>query len=270
MQRAETMLEVRGLRLEAKKQKRLLYTTSSLKRGLGRALLQPNAERAPSELCYRSGFTLLEILIAIAILALVVSSLYGAYSGTMETTEMVESARDVDQAGRLALMQMVDDFSSLYYRKAEGENEDSPFRFQGGVDGESEGGTVVEFASAAHLGFDGSFPNLRINKVSYVLEKQADSKRYYRLVRMELPFVDLSGEREETSVELADTVESLTVTYLNEDGETLSQWDSKAQETEGFLPRLVRIRLQLAGEKSRVFTATVALPVWEEEEGEGQ
>jgi hypothetical protein len=85
---------------------------------------------------------------------------------------------------------------------------------------------------------------------------------------MELPFVDLSGEREETAVELADTVESLTVTYLNEDGETVSQWDSKAQETEGFLPRLVRIRLQLAGEKARVFTATVALQVWEvEEEG---
>ena len=74
---------------------------------------------AQSLLCWRSGFTLLEILIAIAILALVVSSLYGAYSGTMETTEMVESARDIDQAARLALMQMVDDFSSLYYKKAE-------------------------------------------------------------------------------------------------------------------------------------------------------
>ena len=225
---------------------------------------------ALSRLCSRSGFTLLEILIAIAILALVVSSLYGAYSGTIETTEMVESARDIDQAGRLALMQMVDDFSSLYYRKAEGENEDSPFRFQGGMDGETEGDTVVEFASTAHLGFDGSFPNLRINRVSYVLEKQVESERYYRLVRMELPFADLSGERKETAVELADTVESLTVAYVNKDGETLSQWDSKAQDTEGILPRLVRIRLQLAGEKSRVFTATVALPVSEEEEGEGQ
>ncbi|NIQ87885.1 MAG: prepilin-type N-terminal cleavage/methylation domain-containing protein [Deltaproteobacteria bacterium] len=260
------MLEVKGLRLEAIKQKRFHYTTSRLKRGLGRALLRPDAERASSELCSSSGFTLLEILIAIAILALVVSSLYGAYSGTMETTEMVESARDVDQAARLALMQMVDDFSSLYYKEAEGEDEDSPFRFQGGMDGESEGGTVVEFASTAHLGFDGSFPNLRINRVSYVLEKQADNERYYRLVRMELPFVDLPGEREETAIELADTVESLTVTYLNEDGETLSQWDSKAQETEGILPRLVHIRLQLAGEKSRVFTATVALQAWEEEE----
>ena len=266
MQRAETMLEVRGLRLEAIKQKRFHYTTSRLKRGLGRALLRPDAERASSELCSSSGFTLLEILIAIAILALVVSSLYGAYSGTMETTEMVESARDVDQAARLALMQMVDDFSSLYYKEAEGEDEDSPFRFQGGMDGESEGGTVVEFASTAHLGFDGSFPNLRINRVSYVLEKQADNERYYRLVRMELPFVDLPGEREETAIELADTVESLTVTYLNKDGETMSQWDSKAQDTEGILPRLVHIRLQLAGEKSRVFSTTVAIQAREEED----
>jgi type II secretion system protein J len=219
---------------------------------------------ALSQLRWRAGFTLLEILIAIAILALVVSSLYGAYSGTMETTEMVESARDVDQAARLALMQMVDDFSSLYYQKAEGENEDSPFRFQSGMDAEGEGGTVVEFASTAHLGFDGSFPNLRINRVSYVLEKQADNQRYYRLVRMELPFIDLSGEREETAVELADTVESLTITYLNEDGETLSQWDSKAEETAGILPRLVHIRLQLGGEKSRVFVTTVAIQVREE------
>ena len=236
---------------------------------MGRALLQPDAERAPCGLRWRSGFTLLEILIAIAILALVMSSLYGAYSGTLETTEMVESARDVDQVARLALRQMVDDFSALYYRKAEGENEDSPFRFQGGMDAEGEGRTVVQFASTCHLGFDVSFPSLRINRVSYVLEKQADNQRYYRLVRMELPFVDLSGEREETAVELADTVESLTLTYLNEDGETLSQWDSKADETEGLLPRLVHIRLQLAGEKSRVFATTVAIQV-QETAGSGQ
>ena len=219
---------------------------------------------ALSRLCWRSGFTLLEILIAIAILALVMSSLYGAYSGTLETTEMVESARDVDQAARLALMQMVDDFSSLYYKKAEGESENSPFHFQGGTEAEGEGGTVVEFASTSHLGFDGSFPNLRINRVSYVLKKQEDNQKYSRLVRMELPFVDLSGEREETAVELADTVESLTLTYVNGDGETLSQWDSKAAETEGLLPRLVRIRLQLAGEKARVFATTVAIQSQEE------
>ena len=54
-----------------------------------------------------------------------------------------------------------------------------------------------------------SFPNLRINRVSYVLEKQEDKQRYYRLVRMETTFLSTYLESEKrTAVELADTVES--------------------------------------------------------------
>jgi type II secretion system protein J len=202
------------------------------------------------------GFTLIEILIAIAILALVVSSLYGAYSGTLDTTEMVESMRDVDQVARLALMQMVDDFKSLYYQKAQGEGEESPYSFDGVTEVEGEGGTIVAFATTSHLDFDMTFPSHRINRVSYVLEKQPDNEKLYRLVRNEIPFADLPGERQEIVVEIADGVESLSLNYLDEDGQQFSQWDSK---TEGLLPRLVQIRLQMAGEKSRVFPTSVAI-----------
>ncbi len=205
------------------------------------------------------GFTLLEILIAIAILALVISSLYGAYSSTLETTEIVASVRNVDQVARLSLVQMADDFKSLYYEKPQAESEDSPYHFGGGMEVEGEEGAIVEFAATSHLGFDMTFPNLRINRVSYILEKQPDNELYYRLVRKELAFADLPGERDETVVELADGIESLTLTYLNEEGQTFSQWDSKAKETEGLLPRLVQIRLQMAGDKSRVFTTSVAI-----------
>ena len=207
------------------------------------------------------GFTLLEILVAIAILALVVSSLYGAYSGTMETTEKVESVRNVDQVARLALVQLADDFKCLYYEKAQKEGEDSPYHFGGGTGLELEGesGPIVSFATTSHLGFEMSFPNLRINRVGYILEKQGDSDLSYTLVRQETGFADLPGEHDETVVELADGIESLTLTYVNEDGQTFSQWDTRAAETEGLLPRLVHIRLEMAGEKSRVFTTSVAI-----------
>jgi type II secretion system protein J len=209
--------------------------------------------------CYKlqaRGFTLLEILIAIAILALVVSSLYGAYSGTLDTTEMVESIRDVDQVARVALMQMVDDFKSLYYQKAQGEDEESPYSFGGVTEVEGEGGAIVAFATTARLDFDMTFPSQRINRVSYVIEKQPDNEKLYRLVRREVPFADLSGERQEVVVEIADGIESLSLAYFDEDGQQFSQWDSKA---EGLLPRLVQIRLQMAGEKSRVFSTSVAI-----------
>jgi len=209
------------------------------------------------------GFTLLEILIAIAILALVVSSLYGAYSSTLDTTEMVESIRDVDQVARLALMQMVDDFKCLYYQKAQGEDEESPYGFGGVMEVEEEGGAIVAFATTSRLDFDMTFPSQRINRVSYVVEKQPDNEKLYRLVRRELPFADLPGERQEIVVELADGVESLSLNYFGEDGQQFSQWDSK---TEGLLPRLVQIRLQMAGEKSRLFTTSVAIRAQEGEE----
>jgi general secretion pathway protein J len=208
------------------------------------------------------GFTLLEILIAVAILALVVSSLYGAYSGTLDTTEMVESIRDVDQVARLALMQMVDDFKSLYYQKAQGEDEESPYSFGGVMEVEGEGGPIVAFATTSRLDFDMTFPSQRINRVSYVVEKQPDNEKLYRLVRRELPFADLPGERQEIVVELADGVESLSLNYFAEDGQEFSQWDSK---TEGLLPRLVQIRLQMAGDKSRVFSTSVAIRAQEEQ-----
>jgi type II secretion system protein J len=211
------------------------------------------------------GFTLLEILIAMAILALVVSSLYGAYSGTLDTTQLAENVRDVDQVARMALMQMVDDFKSLYYQKSQGEGEESPYSFGGVTEAEGEGGPIVTFATTSRLDFDMTFPGQRINRVSYIMEKQPDNQKLYRLVRKELPFADLAGERQELLVEIADGVESLSLTYFNEDGQEFSQWDSK---TEGLLPRLVSIKLQMAGETSRVFTTSVAIRVQGEESAE--
>ena len=216
---------------------------------------------APCRLHSRTGFTLLEILVAIAILALVVTSLYGAYSGTLETTEKVESVRDVDQAARLALMQMADDFKSLYYTKSQGNDGPSPYRLGGGEVAEGEEGSLVEFASTNHLGFDMIFPSQLINRVIYVLEKDPDNERYHRLIRKELPFADLPGQQQEVTVEIADGIKKLTLTYFNEDGQVFTQWDSSAMETEGLLPRIVHIQLQLAEDESRTFEIKVAIRV---------
>ncbi len=210
----------------------------------------------------RAGFTLLEIVIAIAILAVIFTGLYSAYSSTLDTTEAVESERDVEQAARLGLMQIADDLASLYYREVEGgDAEPSPYRFEG-ADSEAldEGGTVLEFTTTASLDFNMVFPSLRINRVSYALEKQADTERYYRLVRRELPFADLGGAGQESVIEVMEGVETLSVSYFDQEGQVQSQWDSEAPESETVLPRLVQVRLQLAAAKSRLFTATVALP----------
>ena len=145
-----------------------------------------------------SGFTLLEILLALAILALVLSSLFSAYSETITATELVEASREVDQAVRLTLGQMADDLKSLYQQEVKGDPKDSPYRFRGGSE-ESDGEAVevMNFASTAHLGFDPTGPSMSVNRIAYLLKKSGDGERSFQLIRRERPFADFQGQGED-------------------------------------------------------------------------
>jgi prepilin-type N-terminal cleavage/methylation domain-containing protein len=209
-----------------------------------------------------SGFTLLEILLALAILALVLSSLFSAYSETITATELVEASREVDQGARLTLAQMADDLKSLYQQEVKGDPKDSPYRFQGGSgESDEEAAEILNFASTAHMGFDPAGPSMSVNRIAYVLKKSGEGAQYFQLNRRERPFADFQGQGGETEMELADNVEELAVTYGDDTRTTLTEWDSASPEHAGRPPRLVQIRLKVAAGTSggsRTFTAVVA------------
>jgi type II secretion system protein J len=213
----------------------------------------------------RRGFTLLEVLVALCILAVVFSALYGTYSGTVESCERVEAAREREQAGRLALMHITDDLKSVYYRPFQGDEEFSPYRFQGGT-----GAAIVAFAATASLGFPGAFPSLAVNRIGYLLEPQPNGEPGYRLLRQETPFADLPGQGTERRVEVADRVQALSLTYADAEGEWVSTWDSASDETADPLPRLVAVRLLMRAEESEpvLFTTVLSLRPAPEEAGQ--
>ena len=234
------------------------------KRKLRWAAVEPPRHEGVQTCAQPSGFTLLEILLALAILALVLSSLFSAYSETITATELVEASREVDQAARLTLSQMADDLKSLYQQEVKGDPKDSPYRFQGGSgesDANAEAVEILNFASTAHLGFDPAGPSMSVNRIAYLLEKSTGGEQHTRLLRRERPFADFQGQGEETEVEMADNVEELAVTYGDDAGTTLTEWDSASPEHAGRPPRLVQIRLKVAAGTSggsRSFTALVA------------
>ena len=200
------------------------------------------------------GFTLMEIMVALAIVALLFTSLFAVFDQSMNVAEQVKNQSSMDQIARLILRQVANDLDSLYLPQSK----DQDFGFQG-QNPEPEfmvdNSTVLEFSTTAGLDFNATFPSQSLYRVSYVLSPRADSQpRQFRLLRSQ---VLLSGNgtvpETRTTLSLSKTVRSFQVEFVDpEQIEPAQSWnaDDLIQETQP-PPAEVRIRLSLFGPAGR-------------------
>ena len=64
---------------------------------------------------YRGGFTLIEIMLALAIFGLVTVTLYGTFARTLRSKALAERRAEVTRLGRAAIGRMADEIGSAYY-----------------------------------------------------------------------------------------------------------------------------------------------------------
>jgi general secretion pathway protein I len=112
------MLEVRGLRLEEESRGQraesigrkfrilsFLFAPCSMLYASSRALLQPDTEPAPCGLHSHAGFTLLEVLVAVAILAIAMVAILKANVQSLET---LTKSRETSTASLLATSKLAE------------------------------------------------------------------------------------------------------------------------------------------------------------------
>ncbi|MBW2030505.1 MAG: prepilin-type N-terminal cleavage/methylation domain-containing protein [Deltaproteobacteria bacterium] len=217
----------------------------------------------------RSGFTLLEIMIAMVICAVVFSVIYSAYSGTFRNRERVESQANLYMAARIALERMVEDLESAYLpleMQDEGPEGSEPgFAAFAGEETELEGrrADTLEFLSRAHVSFwEGERP-LGIAKIIYRVRRHSDSEGFdlYRSDRS--PF---EGEdQDEEGFLLCEGLYSVKFSYHDEEGDAYEAWDSRGEEHRNSLPPRVSITLEFLDpsdpETPIRFSTSASLPV---------
>jgi general secretion pathway protein J len=68
----------------------------------------------------RAGFTLLEVMLAMTILAIVTTALYGTFSRTLRSRALAEERAEITRTGRAALARMTDELSAAFYPRRQG------------------------------------------------------------------------------------------------------------------------------------------------------
>ena len=224
-----------------------------------------------------SGFTVVEVLVAVAILASITAVMWSSISAMFRTRDFAERSNERVQMVRIALNRMVHEISGAYMAGPEYGGEDIP-----GEEGqEIEGDGERSFQEPVQFGFVGRSDALHFTGFSHVrtiegernsrhaeigyflrdrsIDDDGDSRSVQSLMRREDTTLDddIKGggtiyvtlpEVEELSFEYWDPgqVKIGTMEELAE-GRWVDSWDTTQREFAGRLPPRVRISVTLPG-----------------------
>lgn len=193
------------------------------------------------------GFTLLEIMVAIFIFALVITTVFGSFRAVFSSADAVGGDVAVFESARTCLGRMATDLGNLYvshyprYTKPEFDDPQDPYRLVGeatDVAGSSFG--RLQFASLAHLPLNRD-PRQGVCRIIYYVHQLSDESLVLRRADHLYPFPEFQ-ESEDDPI-LCDNILAIEFGYIAADGEISERWDSESADTDYATPDSVEVRL---------------------------
>jgi general secretion pathway protein J len=213
------------------------------------------------------GFTLLEIMIAIFIFAIVITTIFASYNAVSSGNEIIDQNTASFEMASNCLNRMIMDLKSIhltlppaYSPPALGESPEL-YRIVGEtIDIQGTALPRLRFTSLSHISF-GEKRQRGIAQIVYYVQAAEDGNYVLKRADKLYPY----GKFEEKSGDpvLCRDVKSLTFKYYDDDGTDYDLWDSDSEEFGYSTPRAIDIRLELAeGSGSLSFETMVNLPVY--------
>lgn len=216
------------------------------------------------------GFTLIEVLIALFVFAMIVSALFSVYRTTVSIIDEAESQEDIYQMARIALERITEDLGSTYHpEKSQSPQTDQamaePALFQGE---KKEMGDLrcgeLRFLSLAHLTFSDEKCLAEPVEIAY-----------YGAIRGEENVLDLyrsdtslTRERPESGTGgalLCKGLSSIDFIFYDADGEPHENWGSDKGPSGGRFPSRVSVLMEFPNrtnpDRPYRFMTGVAIPM---------
>lgn len=208
----------------------------------------------------KQGFTLLEILMAIAIFAVVIALAYSSYNATFHIIHGAGVQAEIYSKARVAMERIQEDLESFY----PGEQ----MIFKGTTE------SIKEYR-ADNLRFT-STANMRLHPrqafaghaiIHYQVQEDPETETL-QLFRSQQPALSATAEEdqdEDPGLLLCDNLQEVAFDYRNKEGEDMENWGDEGETMDtSSLPKLISITLRFAdgqdGEGGTVFKTALLLP----------
>ena len=203
------------------------------------------------------GFTLLEVMIAMSILAMMSLLLYTSMSQTMVGKEETEKRDDLHHSVALAFNKMASDLQMAFL---------VPGTEFLGTDGSRKTvfkGTEekMDFPSFSHVRYFKDVPETNFGEVGYFLEDSKEEAGGKILMRREAKILDDKPEEGGSVEPLVEGIKELRLEYYDPNKKEWQKgWDSSQLENSHRLPRAVRIEIKVGdpGSEEEFVFSTIA------------
>lgn len=220
------------------------------------------------------GFTLVEVLVAITIFAIAVSTLFASFNIVISNIDPMNAGLNNYEMAQSAMDRIQKDLMSLclthdpIYTPPDMEGSDDPDRFRFvsqivSLDGNSF--SQLRFASFEHLSFkrDKKSP---VGIIKYYVEPLENGTLVLKRSDIESVFYN---EAEENNTRndplLCERIKAFELVFIDQDGNTHEDWDSESSNFGFSTPYSIRIRLEIGDhERSDMFATTIVLPTYRE------
>ncbi len=235
-----------------------------------------------------AGFTLIEILVSISIFAVLATMVYSSLNAVLSRNEAIKEAGNVHEMAKNALNRMTMDLTAMFveqYPKYQvpGINDPpDPYRVLGEEDYvRGNLSSRLTFASTEHLGISSDIVS-GLGRIVYYVEAPGDrpgdrftdrpgdrDEQGLLLIRSDKPFpYDIDPDSPMDTVQdpvLCEGIESFSLTFVDENGQTHREWNSDSETYRFATPRAVIIHMKVASNNAtHDFTTRVDIPVYRE------
>jgi len=201
----------------------------------------------------RPAFTLVDFLVALAVLAVVMTAVYAVFAAQDRALRGASEAREVYTQGTLILDRLTRDLTGAWLPGQPRLGPGLVYRFQGTTD-------RLDFITTASLSQDQlSGPDL-VEAGYRTAVKEGDRPNVYRLIRRQDDTPDDQPDEGGREIILTQDLIALELTYGDPTGQMSETWEASSSSE---LPRSVQVKIVLADSEGReeIFIVRATLPL---------